>query len=129
MPQLISVQQLFSVVPVLICENTVITVFTVKTFEKTRILHFDPKCEENTESKKLPRNTRACLWRQQQEKARAYMKKAKTQKVRTVQELLRINRTVTILHSDLLLPHDTKIYLFNVWLVDGSQNFSLKSGW
>ena len=34
---LISVHQLFSVVPVLICEITVITVFTVKTFEKNSI--------------------------------------------------------------------------------------------
>ena len=49
MGQLISVMQLllvlssmvncfyFSVVPVLICEIAVITVFTVKTFEKTRL--------------------------------------------------------------------------------------------
>ena len=36
-PKLISVYQLFSVAPVLICEIAVITVFTVKTFEKTRI--------------------------------------------------------------------------------------------
>ena len=35
--KLISVNQLFSVVPLLICENTGITVITVKTFEKTRV--------------------------------------------------------------------------------------------
>ena len=35
--KLISVHQLFSVVPVLLCEITVITVFTGKTFEKTQI--------------------------------------------------------------------------------------------
>ena len=33
------VHQLFLGVPVLICEITVITVFTVKTFEKTQVIH------------------------------------------------------------------------------------------
>ena len=40
LPKLISVHQSFSVVPLVICKITVITVFTVETFEKTRILSF-----------------------------------------------------------------------------------------
>ena len=50
MLNLISVYQLFSVVPALICEITVLTVITVKTFEKTRLSYITERyiCLQNS---------------------------------------------------------------------------------